>query len=198
MSVKSRLAIVCLVSAVLSDAGAVRHSDFGRLVDGSVVVAPTRLRIVSEDGSAFVYGESRLTTNDYISAGWKLVVDERPAPSSSNKTVYATGWSETENCIVRKYSEADVARPVKAPRKFSKLKLYGAIAQLGAWEKVQAWLETKDVNGVNGWKAFMLAQEVSEDNEIFASLSEEARELIGLSESEFGELLGKCLLEEAH
>ena len=141
-------------------------------------------------------GESMLTAKDYLAQGWKRVVDEKPAASASNKVVVATGWAEDETTITRQYAEEDAPEPVKVPRKFSKLKIYGAISKLGAWEKVQAWLEGKTVDGVNGWIAFQLAQEVSEDNALFSAWAEEARQLLGLSEADFETLLGGCVLDE--
>ena len=140
--------------------------------------------------------DTRLSAADYLAQGWKRVIDDKPAPSADGKVVVATGWTESETAITRTYEEQDAPPEVKMPRKFSKLKIYGAIAQLGAWEKVKAWLEQKEVNGVNGWTAFTLAQEVSEDDALFAPLAEEARQLIGLDAASFESLLASCVLED--
>ena len=142
--------------------------------------------------------DTRLAAADYLAQGWKRVIDEKPAPSADGKVVVATGWTESETAITRTYEEQDAPPEVKLPRKFSKLKIYGAIAQLGAWEKVKAWLEAKEVDGVNGWTAFTLAQEVSEDHALFAPLAEEARQLIGLDAAAFEALLSSCVLEEGY
>ena len=142
--------------------------------------------------------DTRLSAADYLAQGWKRVIDDKPAPSADGKVVVATGWTESETAITRTYEEQDAPPEVKMPRKFSKLKIYGAIAQLGAWEKVKAWLEQKDVDGVNGWTAFTLAQEVSEDHALFAPLAEEARQLIGLDAAAFEALLSSCVLEEGY
>ena len=189
--------IAVVVTAItISECHGVSHKDFGKLVGGSVVSAPASLRISGADGKKYLYSESRLAASDYLAQGWKRVIDEKPAPSATNRYVYATGWTETDDAITRQYAEADIPEPIKVPRKFSKLKIYGAIAQLGAWDKVQAWLESKEINGVNGWKAFTLAQEVNESNELFSSLAEEARKLLGLTEADFDALLNRCILEE--
>ena len=140
--------------------------------------------------------DTRLSADDYLAQGWKRVIDDKPAPSADGKVVVATGWTETETAITRTYEEHDAPPAVTLPRKFSKLKIYGAIAQLGAWEKVKAWLEAKEVDGVNGWTAFTLAQEVSEDHALFAPLAEEARQLIGLDAAAFEALLSSCVLED--
>lgn len=142
--------------------------------------------------------DTRLSAADYLAQGWKRVIDDKPTPSADGKVVVATGWTESETAITRTYEEQDAPPEVKMPRKFSKLKIYGAIAQLGAWEKVKAWLEQKDVDGVNGWTAFTLAQEVSEDHALFAPLAEEARQLLGLDAAAFEALLSSCVLEEGY
>ena len=196
-------------------ANAVNHADFGRLDGSTVTAAPVALtfRVVETNAAEVVEGdqtnlvttvstnyvslsESRLAASDYLAQGWKRVIDEKPAPSATNRYVYATGWAETDTAITRQYAEADIPPAVKVPRKFSKLKIYGAIAQLGAWDKVKSWLESKDVGGINGWTAFSLAQEVSESHELFASLAEEARQLLGLTQEQFDAMLDECVLEE--
>ena len=174
---------------------AANHADFGRLDGNRLVAAPLTLAVRVGETTA-VRRDTRLTDADYLAAGFKRVIDEKPAASADGKVVVATGWTETDTAITRQYEEVDAPPEVKLPRKFSKLKIYGAIAQLGAWEKVKAWLEAKEVNGVNGWTAFTLAQEVSEDDALFAPLAEEARQLIGLDEAAFEALLSSCVLED--
>ena len=174
---------------------AANHADFGRLDGNRVVRAPLTLAVRVGETTA-VRRDTRLTADDYLAAGFKRVIDEKPAASADGKVVVATGWTETDTEITRQYEEVDAPPAVTLPRKFSKLKIYGAIAQLGAWEKVKAWLEQKEVNGVNGWTAFTLAQEVSEDDALFAPLAEEARQLIGLDAAAFEALLSSCVLED--
>ena len=211
-------AAMCFVALALSGAvtaNAVNHADFGRLDGNRITAAPVALtfRVIETNAAEVVEGdqtnlvttvstnyvslsESRLAASDYLAQGWKRVIDVAPAPTATNRYVYATGWAETDTAITRQYAEADIPPAVKLPRKFSKLKIYGAIAQLGAWEKVKGWLESKDVGGINGWTAFTLAQEVSESHELFASLAEEARTLLGLDEAAFNAFLDECVLEE--
>lgn len=199
---KATAALTSLVALALSSAApataAVSHADFARLDGRRLIAAPAALALANADGSTTVRGEFLLTDADYLAQGWKRVVDEAPAASATNRQVVATGWTETETTIVRTYEEIDATPEAKLPRKFSKLKIYGAIAQLGAWDKVKSWLEAKDVGGINGWTAFTLAQEVSESHELFASLAEEARQLLGLDEAAFDALLDQCVLEEGY
>ena len=187
-------------SFFLCAASAAHHADFGRLDGNRLVAAPLTLAVAetNADGSVTrsVRRDTRLSADDYLAHGWKRVIDDKPAASADGKVVVATGWTESETAITRTYEEQDAPPEVKMPRKFSKLKIYGAIAQLGAWEKVKAWLEAKEVDGVNGWTAFTLAQEVSEDHALFAPLAEEARQLIGLDAAAFEALLASCVLDE--
>lgn len=196
------LAAFASAGAIAPAALAANHTDFGRLDGNRVVRSPIALTVTETNADGIVthtvVSERRLTAADYLAQGWKLVIDDKPAPSANGKVIIATGWTETETAITRQYVEQDAPPEVKLPRKFSKLKIYGAIANLGAWEKVKAWLEAKDVDGVNGWTAFMLAQEVSEGHALFAPLAEEARQLLGLDEAAFEELLSACILEEGY
>lgn len=176
-------------------AAAVSHADFARLSeDGRFLV---RAPVCLEVGDSLL-GEAALTEADYITNGWLRVVDVEPPLSSPSKILVPTGWRIATNQIVRVYEERvpTVVEEVPGPRKFSKLKVYAAIGKLGAWEKVRTWLEAKDIDGVNGWMAFILAQELSEDNELFAPLAEEARQLLGLTTEEFESILSGCVLEE--
>ena len=183
-----------LLTLLALPALAANHADFGRLDGNRVVRAPLTLAVRVGETTA-VRRDTRLADADYLAAGFKRVIDEKPAASADGKVVIATGWTETDTAITRQYEEVDAPPAVTMPRKFSKLKIYGAIAQMGAWEKVKAWLEAKEVNGVNGWTAFTLAQEVSEDDALFAPLAEEARQLIGLDAASFEALLASCVLE---
>ncbi len=174
---------------------AVSHEDFARLSeDGKFLV---RAPVCLEVGDSLL-GESALTETDYVTNGWLRVVDVEPSLSSPSNVLVPTGWRIATNQIVRVYEERTptVIEEIPGPRKFSKLKVYAAIGKLGAWEKVRAWLEAKEIDGVNGWMAFILAQELSEDNALFTPLAEEARQLLGLSDQEFETILSGCVLEE--
>ena len=194
------LGLAASASAGAFPALAANHADFGRLDGNRLVAAPLTLAVAETNADGIVTRsirrDTRLSADDYLAQGWKRVIDDKPAASADGKVVVATGWTESETAITRTYEEQDAPPEVKMPRKFSKLKIYGAIAQLGAWEKVKAWLEAKEVDGVNGWTAFTLAQEVSEDHALFAPLAEEARQLIGLDAAAFEALLASCVLDE--
>ena len=76
-----------------------------------------------------------------------------------------------------------VFRGTLAVKKYSRLKVYVACVQLGLWEKLEAWLKTQNVNGVNAYTAFMLANELMADDPIFMPMLEAAAGALGVGES---------------
>lgn len=69
---------------------------------------------------------------------------------------------------------------VLAVRRYSRLKVYVACVQLGLWDRLEAWLKTQTVNGVNAYTAFMLANELAEDNELFIPMLESVKTALGI------------------
>ena len=72
---------------------------------------------------------------------------------------------------------------VLAIKKYSRLKVYVACVRLGIWDKLEAWLKTQTVDGVNAYTAFMLANELAADDPIFMPMLEAAAEALGVGES---------------
>ena len=72
---------------------------------------------------------------------------------------------------------------VLAVKKYSRLKVYVACVQLGLWEKLEAWLKTQNVNGVNAYTAFMLANELTADNELFIPMIQAAKTALGVDDA---------------
>lgn len=70
---------------------------------------------------------------------------------------------------------------VKPPR-YSKLKLYVALSQIGKWQALKEWLMTQEVNGLNAWEAFSLAQDLSADNELFNTWVQLAKNALGVDD----------------
>lgn len=166
---------------------------YGSIVSNNFVKAPYAVRI-----GEWVRVTETVSETEANSVGYKMMED-CPPPCDSNHYAVATGWAET-NRIYRVYEVREVPPP--PPRKFSKLKIYGAIVALPerngetAWNTVHAWLEAKTINGVNGWMAFQLAQEISEDHPLFAPLANEAQALLVLTDEQFATLLSSCILED--
>lgn len=121
--------------------------------------------------------------------------NEKPSLDEGQKLLYRFAAGE-DGRLHKTYFAVDARdRRGELPRVFSKLKIYGSIAKIGAWQTIRSWLESKDVDGINGWEAFQLAQDVSEDHPLFAPLAEEARQLLGLSAEQFDSILDECILD---
>lgn len=179
---------------------AVNCRDFGRMVSTNQVQYAPNFLVLGEGSNEVYVADHACTTNDYWSQCWSSLIDVPPV-CETNFYVVATGWKEAgSNYISRVYEIHPVPPP--PPRKFSKLKIYGAIISLpeangvSAWELVKAWLEQKTIEGINGWMAFQLAQEVSEDHPLFVPLAKEAQELLMLTDEQFAALLDACILED--
>ena len=72
---------------------------------------------------------------------------------------------------------------VLAVKKYSRLKVYVVCVQMGLWEKLEVWLKTQNVNGVNAYTAFMLANELTADNELFIPMLEAAKTALGVDDA---------------
>lgn len=110
--------------------------------------------------------QSRVVTNGvmictYVQAGRSWTV--------TNKLFRATGF-------------------VKPPR-YSRLKLYAAVSQIGKWNDLETWLKSQSVNGMNAWTAFMLANDLAADNELFILWAGRARDALGVDEETFNAIL---------
>ncbi len=71
---------------------------------------------------------------------------------------------------------------VKPPR-YSRLKLFVAVSQIGKWDDLEAWLKSQNVNGMNAWTAFMLANDLASDNELFILWLNKAKEALGVDDA---------------
>ena len=54
---------------------------------------------------------------------------------------------------------------------------------MGLWEKLEVWLKTQNVNGVNAYTAFMLANELTADNELFIPMMQAAKTALGVDDA---------------
>ena len=71
-----------------------------------------------------------------------------------------------------------------APRTFSQLKLYVALATRGLWNSLKSWLEAQNLNGVNAYVAFDKAKELREDHPLFQQWFTAAKSALGISDAE--------------
>lgn len=124
----------------------------------------------------------------YRIAGYMPVVDVAPAEPAPVGYHWAPAkWEIQVLQIVRLY--VAVKDPPPMPRKFSKLKLYAALTEAGHWEHFEHWLKEQTIAGVNGYTAFSLAQELSDDHPLFAPLYAAVKVALGISDEDAEQIL---------
>ena len=166
---------------------------YGKLVGGEIAYAPESL----ETEGGVVMNPTEAT---YLAAGWKKVVEEPPEPQEGC-VVDVSGWNETDTTLVRTYKQVPAPEPPVpppgptpepgGPRRFSKLKLVIALKAAGLWVLTKTWIEE---NGLNDH--YLAAQELAEDNEMFARGKAEIMRLSGKTEDEIEAILAGCVLED--
>lgn len=72
---------------------------------------------------------------------------------------------------------------VLAVKKYSRLAVYAACVRLGIWDKMEAWLKSHTVNGLNAYTAFMLANELRADHELFIPMLNAAKAALGVDDA---------------
>ncbi len=108
------------------------NRNFGKQVNGAIVYAPMVLN--DEHGL-----NTRPSAEDYARAGYKPVVDERPACDENHYAV-ATGWREADGRVERVY-EVRVAE--SRPILISKAKVAALVDEMGKTAEFFAWLNSK-------------------------------------------------------
>lgn len=152
------------------------NRNFGKLIDGRIEYAPSTL---------CKRGEYNMMPSalDYYTFGWLPVVDEKPTtPPREGYHWSPAGWIQDIGTIRRKYVE--VENPPAPPRKFSKLKLYGALTEAGLWDALESWLKTQTVEGVNAYTAFSLAQDLSDAHPLFSQYYAAAKSVLGVTDEQ--------------
>lgn len=117
----------------------------------------------------------------YRMAGYLPVVDEAPTnPAPDGYHWAAKEWRKEAAQIVRVYEA--VENPPAPARKFSKLRLYAALVDAGLWDAFETWLKGQTIEGVNGYTAFSLAQELSDDHPLFRPLYTAVKSALSLTD----------------
>ena len=86
----------------------------------------------------------------------------------------------------RTWSETNAVRHVDGmiqPTRYSKLKIYAALARAGKWNALKSWLETQTVDGVNAYDAFMLAQNLTSDHPLFMQYFTTAKQVLDIDDA---------------
>ena len=160
------------------------NRNYGKLVAGEVEYAPAK--ITKDDGTVIMSPSAET----YLAAGWKRIVDERPAPEEGC-TVEVSGWNETADSIVRVYKQVPAETPETKPRVFSKLKLVAALKEADKWVLVKTWIEERGL-----WDYYLAAQNFREDNEMFSNAVAAIKEYARMSDEDVEAILKNCIWEE--
>ena len=69
------------------------------------------------------------------------------------------------------------------PTRYSRLKLYAAIAQMGKWDALETWLKGQTINGVNAYTAFLIANDLRSDHPLFMQYFTAAKQALGIDDA---------------
>jgi len=86
----------------------------------------------------------------------------------------------------RTWSETNAVKHVDGaiqPTRYSKLKIYAALARAGKWNALKSWLETQTVDGVNAYDAFMLANDLRTDHPLFMQYFTAAKQVLDIDDA---------------
>ena len=93
------------------------------------------------------------------------------------------------------WSETNAVRHIDGmvqPTRYSKLKLYAAIAQMGKWDALETWLKGQTINGVNAYTAFLIAQDLRTDHPLFMQYFTAVKQVLGVDDSTADAILAQC------
>ena len=91
-------------------------------------------------------------------------------------------------------SSTRISWPRKRTVNYSKLKVYGALSSIGKWDAFEDWLKSEELDGMNAWTAFSLAQDLAAEDERFDHYCQRACEALGITEEQKAALLEACEL----
>lgn len=133
------------------------------------------------------------TEAEYNAAGWfRYAVQPPVVPEGKMVSKVTYRYDDDENAVVADYEFEDAPKPIRV---FSKLKLFGALTQVGLWDSFEAWLKTQTINGMNAYTAFSLAQDLNDENPLFLSVVESAQRDLGVSDEVVEQILEASILE---
>ena len=78
------------------------------------------------------------------------------------------------------------------PTRYSRLKLYAAIAQMGKWDALETWLKGQTINGVNAYTAFLIANDLRTDHPLFMQYFTAAKQVLGVDDATADAILAQC------
>lgn len=93
------------------------------------------------------------------------------------------------------WSETNAVRHIDGmvqPTRYSKLKLYAAIAQMGKWDALETWLKGQTINGMNAYTAFLIAQDLRTDHPLFMQYFTAAKQVLQIDDATADAILAQC------
>lgn len=124
----------------------------------------------------------------YAEHGYKPVEDIAPVTDGGQYAV-AIKWKDTDDKIVRVYEVREKVVEKKI-RIFSKLKAYMELTEMGVWPIVEEELKASGM-----WTAFILANEVKEDNPMFMQGLQSMKEILDLDDEAVYNFLKKIEMD---
>lgn len=131
--------------------------------------------------------------------GYKPVLWEMsPEPREGGHWEESTPVDDGNNIVIgwEWVEDEQIPEPVRRPRKFSKLRLYAVLTRMGLWEGLVQWMQTQTMDGMSVYTAFVLAQDLTEDNEMFAPYLKMAQNALGVSDDVVEQILSQSILED--
>ena len=153
------------------------NSNYGKLVNGAIVYAPSSL----DTPSGLIMNPKRLS---YLQAGWKFLDLQPPVdPPPEGREYRITGYTETATDIQAVFKLVPVVSP---PRTFSKLRLVTALTERNLWPAIRDWLEETGY-----YDLFAAAQDIREDHPQFAAALAAIRTRFSLTPDQIAAVLAE-------
>lgn len=122
--------------------------------------------------------------------GFMPIMKVLPKPEPKPSEILWFRYRIENGTLVKEY----FCRP--APRIISKFKLYMTLQPLGLYEMLEDFLkETTTPEGINAFKAYEIANELSEENPIFFNMLSQVSEALGVDKEQTEEILNNCIAE---
>lgn len=159
-----------------------------------------------DDNGMFRYAPNPLgfvcnpTDAQLTDAGYRKVVkDDKPEDPEGESGYWEEAEPVLDGDVIRiswNWIKDEETEPVRRPRKFSKLKLYAVLSRMGLWSSLVSWMEGTVIEGISVKVAFDIAQDLTEDNEMFATYLKMAQNAIGVSDDVVEQILSQSILED--
>ena len=158
------------------------NTKYGRLVDSRIEYAPDTLD--AADGKKMNPSEA-----SYLAAGWKKVVDEKPAAGAGQRAELSC-WRESGDTLTAVYKIVADVQPA-GRRVFSNLKIVAALKKADRWVLVKTWMEERAY-----YDYYVAAHNFAEDNPLFKEALDAFKRYTGMSDGDVEAMLAECIYED--